>query len=197
MAFLACVWAHPGRLLPLAFLGMILSGPARAACGLADPADAFPVAAQAVNTWSQNHELAVATSAKQGILADFCAVAEALEAEKGISTAAVDERAGPSVTEYLDRIADPTKVSRSLEAIVRSQFGAAGFSRPTQKLWGVVRVTYQHTADALQIGNDYFEPWPSLLVEVGRTVLVGLNQQAEVCRVDLQVSAVAETQVTC
>lgn len=159
--------------------------------------NAYPQALEAIRTWEAKGDYRLAQSAVADIRLAFCVAAADLLREKKADKPAIDAAAPKTVAEYLDREANPADQSRSLGSILKSAFGASGFSRPQIKRLVTVTFTYTKDIDALMAGSERFPRAKALLLPVGGVLVKALFGNAVICSEQLDLKAGVESKFKC
>jgi hypothetical protein len=189
--------SYPGAIGALLWLWLAASPPtAEAACKGPESADTFPKASAAIGAWERAHDIRMLQNTRSTVLREYCEAAEQFAAETQTKTLDIDERSPQVIAEYLDRLIDDRGAQASVSALLRSAFGASGFSRPKPKRWGLLRITYTRKVDTLLLGQERIDPVATALVGIGKLIAIGLQRQNEVCSAELQIVA-GENQFDC
>lgn len=150
-----------------------------------------------IDDWQRHNNVAIPTAVKSKIVEEFNCAANELKSEKGTDPATIEEVASNVVDEYLGRTINDERKARSMGAILRSQLGAAGLSRPKVKKYGLVRIEYDKQVDALRIADQTMDPWEQFLVDIGRIRIVGLSMGREVCAGSVEVTVFTPAHFKC
>jgi hypothetical protein len=167
-------------------------------CAWAECPDSIASSATgAIDDWERTRTTGLSALEKTDLVNEYCAAADALHAGSAVDLATIANASNPVIVEYLDRMRNSTAVPESVDALLRSRFGAQGFARPVIKKYGIVNITYIHQVDTLQIGTQVFDPDASVLVATGQAHIVGSEGSHQVCVGDIQVSLSTEASFSC
>lgn len=188
--------SHP--LTPLLILavmaGTLIAPPVHAAA--CDPA-VQPAATGALATWERRTGIALAASVRADVLKEFCQSAQELIAEKKAEPAAIAAVAQKALDEHLDREVDPVRPARSIGAVLRAEFKAAGFSRPQARRRVLVSMAYTKDVDALLAGDDAYPKAKALLLPTGAVTLKALHKTKVVCTQSLDLKVGVDAVFSC
>jgi hypothetical protein len=158
---------------------------------------AFPQVAQGIAAWEVRTGAIVMGAVKREVLDEFCKAAQEVIDEKKADKGAIDGAAQQIVSEYLDREADSKRTGRSIGAIMRTEFKAAGFSRPQVKRRVRVSFKYTRDVDEIKAGSETFPKATALLLPAGTILIQALLNTAVVCSKQLDLKPGVDAEFGC
>ncbi|MGZ5919756.1 MAG: hypothetical protein ACXWJV_08160, partial [Hyphomicrobium sp.] len=157
----------------------------------------FDSVSTSIATWEKGHKTGLAAPVQQKIAAEYCESAEAFSKEKGVDISTINAVAPKVVSAFLDIAISRDEVGRTLGSVLRSEFGVPGFARPKPKEYGKLLIIYDKPADKVRLDKAEYEPYPSFLLELGKTRVSGLRASSVICSGDVEIRQSSDARFTC